>query len=150
MPKQFSDHGLSFLYPDNWVLEIDDGHGGPIDIVLQSPKSSLWSVKICGQDADMGQCIREMVVGLTDEIKDFEEADCEIEVEGHRLQGVEVNFFYLDLVVTARCLGLRRQEEYLLFLFQGEVRDFEVDWPVLMAITTSLLQGSTSDVKSTV
>jgi hypothetical protein len=63
-------------------------------------------------------------------------------VEGSELSGLDVNFFCLDLTSTAQVRGMIAEIGTVMILIQAEDREFARLEPIFLAITTSLLRGS--------
>ncbi len=148
MPKQYDDHGVQFIYPDNWQLEVTASPELIADINLQSEGSCIWSVKILSSEYDLVDAMNQIVNGLTDGVEEVETNPIETELVGWDLRGVELNFFYLDFLVSARIVVARQQKKYLIFLAQGETQEFDKTSQVFAAITTSLLQHEESNLQT--
>jgi hypothetical protein len=63
------------------------------------------------------------------------------EVGDTQTKGVNVSFFYLDLLVEARIRTLKTPAATLIWHYQAESRELEHMEQVFLAITTSLLQN---------
>lgn len=150
MPKTYDDHGVRFLYPDNWKLEVTALPGEPVDISLQSGGSCVWSIKIVPAEFEHESSIQQIIAGLTDQIDEVEMRPIESVIGETDLTGVELDFFYLDFVVSAKILTLRLSDRGLIFVTQGETSEFDQEEIVFDAITTSLLQQLRSNLQTEV
>jgi len=141
MPLEFDRLGISFQYPDNWVLDEEDALGGGRSVTVYSPGGGFWSVALHPRTADPAGMARAAVDAMKQEYEEVEVEDAREDVAGHDLVGYNLNFFYLDLTNTAQVRALRAGQSTLTIFCQAEDREFRRVHRVFEAMTTSLLGG---------
>jgi len=136
---RFERFGITFDYPDGW--EIDTGDGDHAAVTVYTPEGGFWSVS--GHAA--GGRATELAAAVEREMRDeYRELDAEAaadEIGGHRLDGVDMNFSYLDLTNTAQVRTLALGERIWLIFCQAEDREWERIAPVFAAMTASFVGG---------
>jgi hypothetical protein len=138
MTAEYHQHGVQFLYPDNWQLVSDDQRGWPRSVSVHSPQGAFWAVTL---DQDSAEGLLERMVELMQ--REYEGAECEPisrSVGRWMFSGVELHFYCLDLLVTAQLLRCAELTQPAVLLLQGEDRDFDRLVQVFDAITLSFLQ----------
>ncbi|MGA2035266.1 MAG: hypothetical protein ABSG68_23715 [Thermoguttaceae bacterium] len=139
MPTRFAGLGVAFQYPENWVLDEEEAVVGRASVTVYSPGGGFWSVAIYSSAEDPGRLARTAADVLREEYPDAEAEPTSETVAGYDLVGYDLNFFYLDLISTARirsvCIGRKTYTIYC----QAEDGEFAAIARVLEAMTTSLL-----------
>ncbi len=141
MPCQFSQFGVSFLYPDNWTLDKDDARAGKQSVTVFSPGGGFWSVSIYPRTADPVRLAKTVVRTMQSEYEDLESREAEETVAGHDLIGYDLNFFFMDYTNTASVRCIRTQAATYAIFCQAEDHEFDQIARVFLAMTTSLLNG---------
>ena len=141
MPLTFDGLGISFQYPDNWVLDEDDALSGGKSVTVYSPGGAFWSVAISPHSANPTSMTRAAVDAMRQEYEEVEVQDAREELAGHELVGYDLNFFYIDLVNTAQVRAVQIDRSTLTIFCQAEDREFQRVHRVFQAMTTSLLDG---------
>ncbi len=139
MPALYDRLGIRFQYPENWSL--DDGEtasGGP-DVTVSSPSGSFWSVAVHPAEADLAQLLGETVSAMREVYNELDLEPLEETVAGEPMQGLEMNFYCLDLTSSAWVRVFRRPGATYLVFCQAEDRDLPVAQPVFLAMIHSLL-----------
>ncbi|MFO0905345.1 MAG: hypothetical protein U0939_20220 [Pirellulales bacterium] len=140
MPHIFDKLGVRFMYPDNWELTDEQGVESPYSVGLQTPQGGMWLLQIhdSGEPLDLAA---EALRTMREEYAELE-ADSVVErLEGHDVVGFEMRFYYLDFVVMARIVSVKRGDLSLVVLCQAEDRDFDQLEPIFKAVLISLLRG---------
>ena len=140
MPAQFQKLGISFQYPDNWVLDEEDALAGRQSVAVYSPGGAFWSVSIHPSSADPDHLARAAVKAMKEEYEGLESERAEEQIAGHHLVGFDLNFFYLDLTNTAQVRCLRTKRGTYTIFCQAEDHELDTVGNVFRAITTSLLR----------
>ena len=141
MPAKFEKQGISFMYPDNWVVEEDQlGDGG--SVTAYSPGGAFWSATVHTSPVDPAELAEAAVSAMKEEYGAVESEAAREEIGGHELVGFDLYFYYLDLTNVACVRSLRTAWATYTIFCQAEDREFEELDPVFHAITTSLLQGA--------
>lgn len=143
MPAVYEHQGIRFLYPENWSLMDEDYDGWPHSVTVQSPQTSFWSLHVYPPGQDLKPLVKEVIESIQASFPDqeLEVLPVNDEVGETKTKGVDVTFFYLDLLVEARIRTLKTPSATLIWHYQAESHELEVMEPVFLAITTSLLQN---------
>ncbi|WP_254513560.1 hypothetical protein [Anatilimnocola floriformis] len=140
MPAVFEKFGVRVLYPENWDLIDVDGESTPLCFTLQSKETAYWTLYIYPPGHEVRPKVKEIVEGLQAEYKEVEVIPVEEEIGETKTKGVDLAFFYLDLLVEAKIRTLRTPSATLIWHYMAESREFEEREPVFKAIATTLLQ----------
>ena len=143
--RKFESPELSFYYPDNWKLFVNDGdeHSGEEEtneVTLQSPNSSQLTIALYDPLEDTEDLLQRTLEALKSEYEDLEIDEANNKVGEFDLTGYDATFFYLDLLVVAELRIVERAEDKVLFLIQSESRELDENRDVFTAIITSLLR----------
>ena len=141
MTAVYEKSGLRFLYPENWALDNREEEGQPWSVSVHSPTEAFWALTVYSGTQNLNKVGEEMLVALEKEYSDsfFEYRSAQQEIAGHVVSGYDIDFFYLDFLVTAKLVTFRIAQDACVVLYQGEQRDFEKLHLVFEAITHSLL-----------
>jgi hypothetical protein len=140
MPAVFENFGVRLMYPDNWQLIDVDGGSTPMEFTLQSQETACWTLYIYPAGHEVRTKVKEIIEGLTEEYKEVEVLPMEEIIGDTKTKGVDLAFFYLDLLVEAKIRTLRTPSATLIWHYQAESREFEEREPVFKAIAISMLQ----------
>ncbi len=148
---QYADHGLRFVYPENWKLE-ESAEDWPREILLEAPGGALFTLHLYPETAEPAQIAAEALESLQGE---YDKADWEVEpyedplivVEGSPelterspvALGYDCTFSLLDFIVQVEIRVFRYDDMVILALFQAEDRDFDSPRQVFLAMLWSLL-----------
>ena len=144
MPKQFSKFGLSFHYPDNWVLDEEEVLSGQPSATVYHPEvGAFWTMAIHPSNATPEDLVEAAVEILRDEYprEEVEVNPIEKTFEGRTFVGREIDFQHLDLVCHAIILAVATEQASLTVFYQAEDRDFAQSASTFEAITTSLARS---------
>jgi hypothetical protein len=144
MAAEFNELGFRFLYPENWKLVCEDNRGWPRSVSVHSPQGAFWAATIDRGPAD--ELLQRVVQVLQQEYEDAEIEPIERQLAEFALQGVELRFYCLDLLVTAQVLRCANRPIAAVLLLQGENRDFDELVRVFDAVSLSFLRHQTSEV----
>jgi hypothetical protein len=142
MPAIFDKSGVTFQYPENWTLEVDNPQPGEIAATVTSPTGAFWSVAMHPRKAEPLELTDTVLEAMRQEYPGLEAESVEETIEGHELVGHDLNFFYVDLVGTAQIRAVRLPWTTFAIHCQGEDREFGKIEPVFRAMTFSLLKSS--------
>ncbi len=138
MPKQYTGHGLSFLYPDTWTITEDTAEGRP-GVSLESPGGSFISVSALSVDEDATALLEEAAEAMNAEYEEVENEPYSVVIAGQEYEGILQRFYYLDFVVASKLLAIETEDHLYLVQIQGEDRDMDQQSLVFDAILTSML-----------
>jgi len=146
MTAIYEQSGLRFMYPENWVLDNRDDMGRPWSVSVHSPTGAFWSLTVLDGPDDLKQLASQTLQAIQEEYQEssFESITADDEVAGHTMTGHDINFFYLDFLVSAKLRAFRIGHHNCTVLCQAEDRDFGNLQQIFEAITYSLIvpQGS--------
>jgi hypothetical protein len=140
MPAVFENFGVRFLYPENWSITDLEGDGWPRSVTVQSPDTGFWSLHIYPPGHELKPIVKELVEAIQAEFGDIEVLPTKETFGDTPTTGVDLAFFYLDLLVEAKIRCLRTPSATLVWLYQAEGREFEAKEAVFQAIAVSMLQ----------
>jgi hypothetical protein len=143
VPAVYEHEGIRFLYPENWSLMDEEYGDWPHSVTVQSPQTAFWSLHVYPPKQEVRPLVKEVVDSIQASFPDQELEVLPVtdEVADTKTKGVDVSFFYLDLLVEARIRTLKTPSATLIWYYQAESRELEDMEQVLRAITTSLLQS---------
>lgn len=142
MPAKYEKMGIAFQYPENWTLDEEDAVAGTPSVTVYSPGGGFWTVALHPRSADPARLAQAAVTAMKEEYEGLETQAAQETMKDHELQGFDLNFFYLDLINTARIRTVRLPHATYSVFCQAEDREFERVERVFAAMTASLLQGS--------
>lgn len=139
MPAVYDSHGIRFLYPENWTLMDEDPDNWPRSVTLQSENTAFLSLHAYPARQDTAPLVDQVIDSIREVYPDAEVLEADDQVAEMRTWGVDICFFYLDLLVEAKVRCLKTPSYTLVWHYQAESREFEQVEPVFNAIVTSLL-----------
>ncbi|ADB16869.1 hypothetical protein Psta_2198 [Pirellula staleyi DSM 6068] len=140
MPLVYKQFGVELMYPEGWTITEEMTDDWPRTVTLQSPNTSFWTLTAYPANYKILELIDFHVDSLREEFPDLEVLESKEEFVDARLTGVDICFFYLDLLVEAKIRAMRTPSMTLVWHYQGESREFEAMEPVFSAIATSMLR----------
>lgn len=140
MPHTYNKLGVRFLYPDNWQVTDEQSSESPFSVGLQSPQGGLWVLQVHAE-GDPLELASEALKVMREEYAELEADSIVEQVEDHDIVGFDMRFYYLDFVVMARVVSLRRGPQTFVILSQAEDRDFDQLNPIFQAMLVSLIRG---------
>jgi hypothetical protein len=141
MPAVYQHFGVRFLYPENWSLLDEETDEWPRTVTLQSEQTGFWTLQAYPAGFDARQAVLAVVNSIREVYPDLEVLPAKETVGDSEAKGVDIAFFYLDLLVEARIRTVKTPSALLLWHYQAESREFETLEAVFRAIATSLLQS---------
>ncbi|MFO0911531.1 MAG: hypothetical protein U0795_01130 [Pirellulales bacterium] len=141
MPTTFDRHGIRFLYADDWNVVDDEDAGGLKTVSVESESGALWSVSVDLSARSPQDLLRETLATMREVYEEVEVSQFQTEVADRPASGCEMEFFCMDLVITARAIAWRDGARSVLVLSQAESREFERKSPVFNAMLASLIRA---------
>jgi hypothetical protein len=142
--------GIECTYPENWQLSEDRENDRLVSFTLQSPNTAFMSVYVSRDQGRATELIEEMTEMLSAEYEEVESASIDPESLNmgtlnlgklaDDLIVVDLNFYYLDLLVTTRLIAFSQADRTVLVQCQAEDREFETLEMVFKAMLISMLQ----------
>ena len=133
---EFSDGGIRFRYPENWVLEREDNDSG-WTVSVQSPGTAFLMVCLREDTPAIDEVADAALAALKDDYPELEYDQCIDSVAGQPAVGHTVRFFSLDLTNTCWTRCFYSSEGTVLVLWQVNDLELEQAEPVLKAICSS-------------
>lgn len=140
MPATYRNFGIEFLYPDNWTVTDEQVTGWPRSVGLQSPDGSFLVLQVHPATPPL-ELANEVLQTMRAEYASLEAESVIEQVESEDLVGFDLDFYYLDMLISARVRATRVDDRTYVWFFQGENRDFDRMLPVFLAIETGLLRS---------
>jgi hypothetical protein len=135
--KQFTEDGVSFVYPDDWRLEREETQGS-WTTTLQSPQTAFLVVSYAADGPRPEPTAEAALEALRSEYPDLESESRVDALAGRMAVGHEINFFSFDLSNTAWTRSLFAEGGTLLVWWQANDLELPEYEPVLKAILASL------------
>jgi hypothetical protein len=140
MPALYEHFGIRFLYPENWSLVDEEREAWPRSVTVQNEETCFFSLHVYPAKQDMGPIIDTVIETIREEYSELEILEAKEKIGDVPAQGVDICFFYLDLLVEAKIRAVQTPTYTLVWHYQAEIREFEKMEPVFQAIATSLMQ----------
>lgn len=150
MTRVHQIRGIECTYPENWQLSEDRENDRLVSFTLQSPNTAFMSVYVSRDQGRATELIEEMTEMLSAEYEEVESASIDPESLNmgtlnlgklaDDLIVVDLNFYYLDLLVTTRLIAFSQADRTVLVQCQAEDREFETLEMVFKAMLISMLQ----------
>lgn len=136
---RFERFGIRFDYPDGW--EVDVGDGDHAAVTVFTPEGGFWSVSghaARGGAADLAAAVERQ---MREEYRDLDAEPVTVRIGDRAVEGVDMNFWFLDLTNTAQVRAITLPERIWLVFCQAEDREWERVAPVFDAMTASFVGG---------
>jgi len=138
---KYDRDGISFQYPENWVLEEDPPRGVPRTISVTSSAGAFWSATVYVAAGSLEDLEQEYIATFREEYDEVELDPIQVVVGERRLGAIDLQFYCLDFLVCAKAVAIKSAGvPVMLLLWQAEDREFTKYEPVFRAITVSLLR----------
>ena len=138
MPALYEHQGVRFYYPENWSLVDEELEAWPRSVTVQSAETSFFSLHVYPAGEEMGPIIDTVIDTIREVYPELEILEAKENVGDVRAQGVDICFFFLDLLVEAKIRAVQTPTYTLVWHYQAESREFDQHELVFRAITTSL------------
>jgi len=139
MPAVYQQFGVRFLYPENWSVLDEETGDWPRTVTLQSPETGFWTLQVFPPDQEARQAVLAIIESIREVYPDLEVLPAKETIADAEAKGVDIAFFYLDLLVEARIRCVKTPSGVVLWHCQAESHEFDTLEPVFRAISTSLL-----------
>ncbi len=146
MPKTHRALGLSITYPDNWQVteQTDNEEAGGYE--LQGPTGAFLSVYPCPWPTSPEGAVIQATEAIA---SDYDNVESEVffpELTSSSglltgVQGRELYFYYLDLLVRAKLIAFEIPDQTILVHIQAEDSDFRSLEKVFDAMLLTLCQS---------
>ncbi|MCI0358303.1 MAG: hypothetical protein L0211_07460 [Planctomycetaceae bacterium] len=140
MPAVYEQFGVRFLYPENWEVLDEETDDWPRTVTLQSRETGFWTLQVYPPNQDARKAVLAVVESIREVYPDLEVLPAKETIADAEAKGVDIAFFYLDLLVEAKIRCVKTPAGVFLWHYQAESRELDTVEPVFRAIATSLLQ----------
>jgi len=106
----FDRFGLAFDHPDNWAVDTEDSKGRYATVTVFAPAGAFWSISGHALGGDPAALAEAVVSQMREEYRELDAEPAAEDVAGHRLVGIDINFYCLDLTNTAQVRTLTTPE----------------------------------------
>jgi hypothetical protein len=137
MMQTFSRSGVTFQYPANWELELDEAADGGWTATLQSRETAFLLVSLRPDADDPAQVADESLVALRAEYQELDAEDAVETFAGQVAIGHNIDFLTVDTPIVCWTRCVETSEGPLLVLCQTSEYDRAANEPVLRAICAS-------------
>jgi hypothetical protein len=137
MTGEFSRGAVSFRYPTDWQIEIEDADDG-WTATLQGTDSTFLLVCLRPDADDPLQVADEALAVLQVEYKELDATEAQESIAGRPAVGHDIDFLTLDVTVTCRTRVLDTTDGPLLLMSQMSDHDRPTAEPVVKAVWASL------------
>src|SRR5262245_25910935 len=144
MPAVYQQFGIRFLYPENWSVLDEETDEWPRTVTLQSQETGFWTLQAYPPEYNAKQAVLAVVDSIREVYPDLEVLPAKETIADTETKGVDIAFFYLDLLVEAKIRCVKTPSGVILWHYQAESRELDKIEPVFQAIATSLLQTQVS------
>lgn len=147
MTNRYQGLGVVLAYPENWQLTEDFEGNSVIGFQLQSPTSAFMAVFRYPWTTPPTEALAEVQLAIAAEYDDVESLPIAPPAVLDALdalmdcRALELNFYYLDLLVHIRLVAFCTPQWTYLIQFQAEDRDFNQLDRVFDALLFSLAQS---------
>ncbi len=138
MPATFDDIGLRFLYPDNWIIAAGADDRGSCGVMFDLPTRGFFLIELADTCASDDEVIEQVVATVAAEYDEVERETVTLPDAGENERAVELQFYFLDMLIQSRIMVIYAGEQRLLIQIQAESRDFDAGEPVFAAILKQL------------
>jgi hypothetical protein len=140
MTAKYERSGIRFLYPENWEIAQDHTDDQTRSVLVQAPSGAFWSVDLYIQASSADRMADQVVDTMKQEYSDLEAQPATDEIGGQTVTGYDMQFYCMDLVITARVRTVHTAKGTMVLLCQAEDREFERLEPVFRAISESMFR----------
>ena len=141
MSGVFNEHGVRFMFPENWTMINEASSDAIVDVMLQAPSGAFWTIQTFPGEMQSSALLETAIASLKLEYEDLEVTAQKIDIAGNLGFGFELSFFCLDFLISGRLFAFVKADRIHLVLYQAELREFVAVEPIFRAITTSLLEA---------
>jgi len=134
----FERDGITFQYPANWRIDVEDVDEGGWAVTVSSPDTAFVLVSLRPDARDAADLADQTLAALREEYEDLEAENRLETIAGQPALGHDLDFITLDVPITCRTRSLDTLAGSLLVMCQTSEFDREQHDPVLRAIVASL------------
>ena len=133
----FDRDGISFRYPENWRVDVEEGDSG-WTITLNSPETAFAVISLRPDARDPADLADQTFEAIKAEYKELDAENAIQTIAGQVAIGHDIDFMTVDTATTCRTRCLETPAGPLLVMCQTSEFDRPRNDPVLRAIVASL------------
>ena len=138
MQGEYSNFGVQFIYPDDWLLVDEEANQWPRRVSVQSPNSGFWELQAYPARFQPEDLAQQTLQAFSEEYEGVESEPVSEPISDQVATGYNLEFFCLDLLVTCQVRSFRLGGQTILLICQAESAEFELRRKVFEAMTLSL------------
>ena len=138
MTQVYQNHGVRFVYPDDWTIAEEAGDGA-VSLTVSSPETSFWSMWLLSDRPDPPTMLASAIDVFEDEYDNVDLYRTEGEICEYPALNCDVEFVSMELINSAFVRAFRTGRFSVLILFQGTDHELKQTRAELDAITDSLV-----------
>lgn len=137
MQEVYEQHGITFQYPADWEVSEQEQEDECL-ITVSGPGTSFWSVGLFRDRPHPDLVLETALAAFKDEYPDLDSYTAEDEILDQPTSGIDLEFFCLELVNTARIRSFLAKDFTVLVMCQADDTELEGSEPIFEAMTRSL------------
>lgn len=137
MREVYDRHGITFQFPDDWEVTEQEQEDECL-ITVSGPGTSFWSVGLFRDRPHPDLVLQTALAAFQDEYPDLDSYEAEDEILHQTTTGVDLEFFCLELVNTARMRSFLARDFTVLILYQADDTELAMSQPIFDEMTRSL------------
>jgi hypothetical protein len=142
MVATYDRGGISFVYPDNWVVSEESPQSFAQCVTVQSPGSGFWMVQVFQTDETPERLAEAALFSIEQDYDEIEVTRVEEDIEGTAAIGYDLHFYCLDFIVCSKVRSFSLAARTFVLVYQAEDNEFDRIGLVFSAMTASLLSES--------
>lgn len=137
MQEVYEQHGITFQYPADWEVSEQEQQDECL-ITVSGPGTSFWSVGLFRDRPHPDLVLETALAAFKDEYPDLDSYAAEEEILDQPTSGIDLEFFCLELVNTARIRSFLAKDFTVLVMCQADDTELEASEPIFDKMTRSL------------
>lgn len=137
MREVYDRHGITFQYPADWEVS-EQEQGDECLITVSGPGTSFWSVGLFRDRPHPDLVLETALAAFQDEYPDLDSYQAEDEILDQPTSGIDLEFFCLELVNTARIRSFLAKDFTVLVMCQADDTELATAQPFFDDMTKSL------------
>jgi len=141
MSAVYERPGVRFEYPENWMLDEEDGADGERSVSVYSPEGAFWTIALHPPFTASESLLDAALSAMQEEYPELDTEQVDEQIGQFPAIGYDMNFYCLDLTSTAKVRCVSTPDTTYLIFYQAEDRELARIERVFHAMTFSLLSS---------
>ncbi len=137
MREVYDQHGITFQYPADWEVS-EQEQGDECLVTVSGPGTSFWSVGLFRDRPHPDLVLETALAAFQDEYPDLDSYEADDEILEQPTSGIDLEFFCLELVNTAKIRVFLARDFTVLIMYQADDTEIEASQPMFDDMTRSL------------